>query len=113
MTQYEHSLLAMKRLLDAVHETHWAQWIATDIEQWRAADDTSHHLSAYGGMGSFNDVIICRANQHSVSEVTEAWANTLFEWLKSVCYFLWKRSWMHFFLFSRTWFYYKPTFREF
>ena len=88
MTQYEHSLLAMKRLLDAAHETHWAQWIATDIEQWRAADDTSHHLSAYGGMGSFNDVIICRANQHSVTEVTEAWANTLFEWLKSVCYFL-------------------------
>lgn len=88
MTQYEHSLLAMKRLLDAVHENHWAQWIATDIERWRASGDTSHHLSAYGGMGSFNDVIICHANQHSVTEVTEAWANTLLVWLKSVCYFL-------------------------
>ncbi len=88
MTQYEHSLVAMKRLLDAVHEDHWANWIGTDIEQWRATGDTSHHLSAYGGMGSFNDVIICRANEHSVTEVTEAWANTLFEWLKSVCYFL-------------------------
>jgi len=88
MNQYEHSLIAMKRLLDAVGETHWAQWIAEDLELWRSERDTSHHLSAYGGMGSFNDVVISCGNEHSVTEITDAWANTLFEWLKSICHFL-------------------------
>ena len=48
MNQYEHSLIAMKRLLDAVGESHWAKWIDTDITEWRANRDPSHHLSAYG-----------------------------------------------------------------
>ncbi len=56
MSQYEHSLIAMKRLLDAVGEAHWADWIHADIEHWRSKHSTSHHLSAYGGMGSFTDV---------------------------------------------------------
>jgi hypothetical protein len=88
MTQYEHALVAMERLLQSVGETHWAQWIGIDIERWRLDRDTSHHLSAYGGMGSFNDVVICLANNHHVTEVTEAWVNALFEWLKSLCHFL-------------------------
>lgn len=88
MTQYEHSLIAMKRLLDAVGESHWANWIDTDITAWQTHRDVSHHLSAYGGMGSFNDIWICRANQHAVTEHQEPWANTLFEWLKSTCHFL-------------------------
>jgi hypothetical protein len=88
MSQYEHSLTAIKRLLDAVGETHWAEWIRTDIEQWRSNHDTSHHLSAYGGMGSFNDIWICRANQHRITEDQEPWANILFQWLKSICHFL-------------------------
>ena len=88
MNQYEHSLIAMKRLLDAVGESRWAKWIETDIAKWRANRDTSHHLSAYGGMGSFNDIWIGRANQHTVTESQEPWANSLFEWLKSLCHFL-------------------------
>lgn len=86
--QYEHSLLAMKRLLDVVGEAHWADWIQTDIEQWRSERSTSHHLSAYGGMGSFNDIFICRTNQHKITKAQEPWANTLFKWLKSLCYYL-------------------------
>ncbi len=77
MNQYEHCLIAMKRLLDAVGESHWAKWIDTDIKVWRANCDVSHHLSAYGGMGSFNDIWICRANQHTLTEAQEPWANTL------------------------------------
>lgn len=50
MSQYEHSLIAMKRLLDAVGETYWADWIETDIEHWRSKRSVSRHLSAYGGM---------------------------------------------------------------
>ncbi len=88
MNQYEHSLIAMKRLLDAVGESHWARKVDLDIAKWRANRDTSHHLSAYGGMGSFNDIWICRANHHTLTDSQEPWANTLFEWLKSLCHFL-------------------------
>jgi hypothetical protein len=88
MSQYEHSLTAMKRLLDAVGERCWTDWIGMDIVRWRSNHDTSHHLRAYGGMGSFNDILICRANQHRITEDQEPWANILFEWLKSLCHFL-------------------------
>ena len=88
MSQYEHSLIAMKRLLDAVGETHWADWIHRDIEDWRSKRSTFHHLSAYGGMGSFTDVWICRANHNEVSKAQEPWVNTLFGLLQSICYYL-------------------------
>jgi hypothetical protein len=88
MDPFEHSLRAMKRLLDAVGEKHWAGWIQEDLRRWQAGSDTSHHLSAYGGMGSFNDVLICGTNQHRVTAAQEAWANPLFEWLKSLCFYL-------------------------
>jgi hypothetical protein len=87
MSQYEHSLTAMKHLLDAVGD-HWADWIGADIERWRSNRDTSHHLRAYGGMGSFNDIVICRANQHRITESRAPWANILFKWLKAICCFL-------------------------
>jgi hypothetical protein len=85
---YEHSLCAMARLLEAVGEKHWAPWVRESIHLWQAESDTTQHLSAYGGMGSFNDVMICRANHHDVTREQEPWANTLFEWLKAVCYHL-------------------------
>lgn len=78
----------MKRLLDAVGESRWAKWIDDDITEWRTNRNTSHHLSAYGGMGSFNDVIICRVNRHRVAGAQEPWGNATFEWLKSLCHFL-------------------------
>lgn len=88
MTHYEHSLRAMEYLLTTVGEEHWAKCVRVDIEKWTTAGDTSHHSSAYGGMGSFNDIMICRANQHKVTEAQEPWASELFEWLKAVCYYL-------------------------
>jgi hypothetical protein len=87
MTQYEHALTAMERLLTAVGEEHWANWIREDLDRWKATSDVVHHLSAYGGMGSFNDVIISVRNQHRVTNVHEPWVNTLFEWLKAICYY--------------------------
>jgi hypothetical protein len=52
LSQYEQCLIAMKRLLESVGETHWATWIEQDIDAWRDRRDTSHHLSGDGGMGS-------------------------------------------------------------
>ena len=91
MTHYENALIAMERLLTAVGEDHWANWIRKDLRQWKEASDVSHHLSAYGGMGSFNDVGICGGNQHAITDAQEPWANTLFEWLKAVCHYLARR----------------------
>lgn len=88
MNQYEHSLIAMKHLLDIVGASFWANYIEENISEWRSNRETTQHLSAYGGMGSFNDLWICKANQHTVTEEQEPWANALFEWLKSLCYFL-------------------------
>lgn len=87
---YEASLLAMEYFLNEVGEEHWLKWIRTDLEAWRSTKSTSHHFSAYGGMGSFNDVVINHKNIHSISagtESTETWADVIFTWLKSLCYF--------------------------
>lgn len=90
-SQYEQSLLAMIHLLKKVGEDQWLKWIEEDLRLWRGNRDTSHHLSAYGGMGSFNDVIICSMNQHQVTDQQDPWANNLFNWIKSICHFLAKQ----------------------
>ena len=86
MGHYEHCLHAMLRLLNAVEEKSWSLWIQEDIRLWQTASDTSHHLSAYGGMGSFNDVWLERAKQHKLTRAQEWWINPLFDWLKALCY---------------------------
>lgn len=80
--------MALGELLNATGVDYWAQWIHSDIDQWRSANSTSHHLSAYGGMGTLNDVVICRMNQHNVTELQEPWVNILFDWLKAICHYL-------------------------
>jgi hypothetical protein len=91
MSQYERALTATKRLLCAVDERRWANWVQVSIDRWRATHDTSHHLSGYAGMGSFNDIFICQENQHRVTYLREPWANGLLEWLRSLCFFLARR----------------------
>lgn len=84
MTQYEHALIAMERLLVAVGEEHWANWIREDLHQWNVFSDGWHHLYAYGGMGSFNDFAISHES-HTVETAQEPWANALLESLQAVC----------------------------
>lgn len=88
ITQYEQALLATERFLRQVGELHWANWLREDIAAWRGSGDVSHHRAAYGGMGSFNDVILCRQNKHHISAEQEPWANSLFEWLKALLFHL-------------------------
>ena len=47
-------------LLDLDGETHWRRWMATALAQLEANDlrGATYILGAYGGMGSFNDLII-------------------------------------------------------
>src|SRR5262252_8072180 len=75
MHPYLDALNAMRELLGALGETHWRSWIAKDIAEWEGSKSVSHHLSAYGGMGSFNDI-----------GFEDVWRGTLFEDLQSACY---------------------------
>jgi uncharacterized protein DUF6966 len=88
MTPYENCLRAIERLLSATGVTYWPDSIRRDILDWQNSWDTSHHLSTYGGMGSFNDIWICRENSHNVTEAQEPWVNSLFDWLKGVAFYL-------------------------
>ena len=88
VTAYEHALHATEGFLRRVGEQHWANWLQEDFAAWRETGDVSHHRRAYGGMGSLNDVIICRMNQHQITSQQEPWANSLFQWLKAILFHL-------------------------
>jgi diketogulonate reductase-like aldo/keto reductase len=55
-------------------------------EEWSGARDVRSHLGIYGGMGSFNDVLLTAANGHRVSRAQEGWVNACFVGLKSACW---------------------------
>lgn len=60
MATYPEAMKAMRLLLDMAGEQYWRDRIQEDIQLWEAHHDAKYHLSAYGGMGSFNDVVITR-----------------------------------------------------
>jgi hypothetical protein len=49
-------------LLESDGEQHWSTWIRQSRERLQSSDCSGieHFRSAYGGMGSFNDLIICQ-----------------------------------------------------
>lgn len=65
----------MHELLGVLGEQHWRSWIAQDIDEWERRKSVSHHLLAYGGMGSFNDI-----------GFEDVWLGTLFNDLRSACH---------------------------
>lgn len=75
MITYSHAIKALEYLLDKVGETSWRNWILKDIELWQTRQDVSHYLSAYGGMGSLNDLWISARNGHTVMDFQESWVN--------------------------------------
>jgi hypothetical protein len=85
---YEDALVATERLLRQVSMDYWADWLLKDLKLWRTEQDISHHLLAYGGMGSFNDIYICRSNSHHITTEQEPWAHLLFDWLKALLFHL-------------------------
>jgi len=50
------------QLLESDGEQHWSRWMRQSRERLRNSDFSGiqHLLSAYGGMGSFNDLVICQ-----------------------------------------------------
>lgn len=52
-------------LLQRDHETYWSKWMSVSKSRIEASDfsGVTHLLGAYGGMGSFNDLILGQGRQ--------------------------------------------------
>ncbi|MHB8126351.1 MAG: DUF6966 domain-containing protein [Desulfitobacteriaceae bacterium] len=85
MDIYLQSLSALESLLDNCGEHHWKTWITRDIYLWESNRSVEHHLSAYGGMGSINDLVLCQQNKHQLTKEQVPWANDLLIELLSLC----------------------------
>lgn len=57
-------------LLERVGADHWAAWMKISLSQLENGDlsGVKHVLAAYGGMGSFNDLVLCSGNGHRVTD---------------------------------------------
>ena len=77
---YKLSLELLRTILLENQYDFWANWITEDIDNWEKNQNTEHHLRAYGGMGSFNDVVI--GNQDSEG----LWQGRIFGMLQSLAY---------------------------
>ena len=58
---YTEALVCLRLILQTDHPEfkNWLDWLERDIEDWTQRREVAHHLLAYGGMGSFNDLPIC------------------------------------------------------
>ena len=74
---YTEALTCLRSILLADHPEfqNWIDWLERDIQDWNQRREVAHHLRAYGGMGSFNDLPSMRGNH-----------DYIFDFLKSVCY---------------------------
>ena len=54
------------QLLESDGETHWSRWMRQSRDLLLNSDYSGieHLLSAYGGMGSFNDLVICQSYEN-------------------------------------------------
>lgn len=80
---FEYALGALKYLLEKAGETHWTKQVKKSLVVYRQRRDANHHLLAYGGMGSLNDVFLCERAGHNLTREQEPYVNVLFDWLKN------------------------------
>ena len=78
-----------KNLLQVVGETFWSGKINHLLARMSAnhsADDIRNILSWFGGMGSFNDLIISAANDHDVNPDEESKYNDELDRIRETIY---------------------------
>ncbi len=73
--------LLIEMLKDSGYD-NWINWLLEDIRLWESEHSTEHHLRAYGGMGSFNDVGI--GNNDTVG----LWKGRVFSTVQTLTYSL-------------------------
>lgn len=91
MTTYRDLLVQLISILEFAGERTWKEWLTTDLKTWDDSRSVQHHLTAYGGMGSFTDFSLSSEAGHSVSKEVEPWINAVFEKLRSLAYVFAKR----------------------
>lgn len=82
-------LIACEALLRSVGETFWADKIQAALKKGGSSIDIyllEEILSWYGGMGSFNDLMISRYNEHLVEGKDEEKLNDELNRLRSQIY---------------------------
>ena len=77
---YKISLEILIQLLHGEGYENWEKWLSEDIHLWETEKSTEHHLRAYGGMGSFNDVPI------GTNDTTGIWKRKLFGTVQTLAY---------------------------
>jgi hypothetical protein len=83
-------LVEAEGLLRHHGEQHWASWLRGDAGLIRAGDGfgLEHLLSAFGGMGSFNDLILHAVNGHRIRDEETQRVNERLDQLRSeICTF--------------------------
>ena len=78
MDTYRKILLLLKYLLHKSDNANWEEWIDKDIYEWDTSNSTSHHKSAFGGMGSINDLSVGAQGKIGT------WENNMFDFLKNI-----------------------------
>ena len=75
-------------LLNRADESHWAAWMDKSLHRIENSDlsGIDHLLGAYGGIGSFNDLVLIAANGHSVSDADYRSVNDRLDSLRSEMY---------------------------
>ena len=70
---YKAALYILHGLLIDSGMKHWAESIKKDIHLWETRNSVTHHLRAFGGMGSINDLYV------GGNDAIGVWKNTLFD----------------------------------
>ena len=70
---YTEALTCLRSILLADHPEfqNWIDWLERDIEDWTQRREVAHHLRAYGGMGSFNDLPSMRGNHDYIFRLSQ------------------------------------------
>jgi hypothetical protein len=77
---YKISLEMLIHLLKGEGYENWEKWLSEDICLWETEKSTEHHLRAYGGMGSFNDIPM------GTNDTAGIWKRKLFGIVQTLAY---------------------------
>ena len=75
---FEDAKRVLVSLLTEVGDQHWSSLIASST--------SASFRGLLGGMGSLNDLIICRQNSHQISDDADPRANALLSAMVNVCF---------------------------
>ena len=84
------TLDALIELLNDVGESHWSSWMQKSNKRILNSDYSGieHLLGAFGGMGSFNDLVLMKVNGHRIKESQTADLNSKLSELRTSIYTL-------------------------